>query len=81
MNSNAINNLFNLLNQILYGIKNLMRSMNTFTDCIQSVRNFLDQKKITQALITNKGRNFIDQQYYIEKRGSYQREPIILCAI
>lgn len=61
--------------------KNLMRSMNTFTDCIQSVRNFLDQKKITQALITNKGRNFIDQQYYIEKRGSYQREPIILCAI
>lgn len=79
MNLNAINNLFNLLNQMVE--KNLMRSMNTFTDCIQSVRNFLDQKKITQALITNKGRNFIDQQYYIEKRGSYQREPIILCAI
>lgn len=57
------------------------RSMNIFTDCIQSVRNFLDQDKITQALITNKGRNFVDQRYYIEKRDSYQREPIVLCAI
>lgn len=51
--------------------KNLMRDQwIIFIDYIQSVRNFLDQEKITQALITNKGRNFVDQGYYIGKRDS-----------
>lgn len=67
MNSNAINNLFD---QILYLI------MNIFINYFQSECTFLGLEKITQALITNKDRNFVDRyyieinivdQYYIEK--------------